>query len=75
MAVVILLLAVIFIAAIFSIQNALPVAVTFLFWEFEASLAIIVFLSMLCGMLAGVIIVSLLKRKASAKKTVRDSVA
>jgi len=68
MAIIILLLIVIFVVAIFSIQNALPVAITFFFWKFEASLAIIVFLSVLCGMIAGAIILSLLRIRPSTKK-------
>jgi uncharacterized integral membrane protein len=73
MAIVILLLIVIFVVAVFSIQNALPVEITFFLWKFEASLAIIVFLSMLCGMIAGAIILSLLKMKSSSRKVVTDS--
>jgi uncharacterized integral membrane protein len=73
MAIIILLLIVIFVVAIFSIQNALPVAITFFFWKFEASLAIIVFLSVLCGMIAGAIILSLLRMKPSTRKIGTDS--
>jgi uncharacterized integral membrane protein len=35
---------------LFSVQNALPVTVWFFNWRFDASLAIVVFLSMLSGM-------------------------
>ncbi len=34
---------------LFSVQNAMPVAISFLFWRFEASLAIVVFLSVVTG--------------------------
>jgi uncharacterized integral membrane protein len=61
MVTIIILLLVLFIVAIFSVQNALPVAITFFFWQFQASLAIVVFLSALCGMIAGAIIISLVK--------------
>jgi len=64
---VILLLIVVTIVAIFSAQNAIPVAITFLFWKFEASLAIVIFLSVLAGMIAGAIIISLLRIKPSLK--------
>jgi len=74
MAIVILLLIVVSVVAVFSIQNALPVEITFFFWKFEASLAIIVFLSMLCGMIAGAIILSLLRIKPTTKKIVTGSV-
>jgi lipopolysaccharide assembly protein A len=40
----------------FSVQNAGPVAISFFFWKFEASLAIIVFLSVLIGAVIGSII-------------------
>jgi uncharacterized integral membrane protein len=63
LATIILLLIVVAIVAIFSAQNAIPVAITFLFWKFEASLAIVIFLSVLAGMIAGAIIVSLLRMK------------
>lgn len=73
MAIIILLLIVVAIVAIFSVQNAMPVAITFLFWKFEASLAIVIFLSVLCGMITGAIIVSLLRIKPSIKKISKDS--
>jgi uncharacterized integral membrane protein len=47
--VIIFLLLMITLAAIFSVQNAAPVAISFLFWSFEASLAIVVFISVLGG--------------------------
>jgi uncharacterized integral membrane protein len=68
MATVILLLIVIAVVAIFSAQNAIPVAITFLFWKFGASLAIVIFLSVIVGAIAGAIIVSLLRLKRSDKK-------
>jgi len=68
MVTIILLLIVIVLVAVFSVQNAMPVSITFLFWKFEASLAIIVFLIALAGMVAGAIIVLLLKIRPSVKK-------
>jgi uncharacterized integral membrane protein len=68
MATVILLLIVIAVVAIFAAQNAMPVAITFLFWKFEASLAIVIFLSVIVGAITGAIIVSLLRMKHSDKK-------
>ena len=67
---VILVFAILIIAAvtIFSVQNASPVAVTFLFWNFQASLAIVIFLSTLIGVIIGVIVFSVLRRKVSPKK-------
>jgi putative membrane protein len=37
--------------AAFAAQNAAPVVISFLFWKFEASLAIVIFLSLLAGAL------------------------
>jgi uncharacterized integral membrane protein len=70
---IILLLFIVAIVAIFSVQNAMPVAITFLFWKFEASLAIVIFLSVLAGIIAGAIIVSLLRIKPSVKKMTKDN--
>jgi uncharacterized integral membrane protein len=68
MVTIILLLIIVAVVATFSVQNAMPVAITFLFWKFEASLAIVIFLSVLAGIIAGAIIVSLLRIKPSLKK-------
>ncbi|NPA49494.1 MAG: LapA family protein [Thermodesulfobacteria bacterium] len=37
--------------AIFAIQNAVAVTVKFLIWEFQSSLAVLIIISMLAGML------------------------
>lgn len=73
MATIILLLIIVAVVAIFSVQNAMPVAIAFLFWKFEASLAIVIFLSVLAGIIAGAIIVSLLRIKPSVKKMPKDN--
>ncbi|MDQ7786869.1 MAG: LapA family protein [Thermodesulfovibrionales bacterium] len=65
---VIVLLILIFLVAIFSVQNAVPVSITFFFWRFEASLAIIVFLSAICGLIAGMIIAMLIRKKSKGQK-------
>ena len=61
-------------AAIFSLQNAAPVAVAFLSWKFEASLAVIILLSTLIGILVGAATASFwrLKRSIRGKKAVRQ---
>jgi uncharacterized integral membrane protein len=73
MVTIIILLIVLFLVAIFSVQNAVPVTITFLFWKFEASLAIVIFLCALFGMIAGAIIVTLLGAKASTQKVTKNS--
>lgn len=72
MVIVIILLILVGIVAVFSVQNASPVAITFFFWKFEASLAIILFLTVIAGMIAGALIVTLLKMKPSQKKKEGD---
>jgi len=56
MGILILALIIIALVAIFSIQNALPVSIVFLFWKFQASLAIVTFLSVLTGIVIATII-------------------
>jgi lipopolysaccharide assembly protein A len=68
MATIIILLIALFLVAVFSVQNAVPVTITFLFWKLEASLAIVIFLCAVCGMIAGAIIASLLGLKRLPKK-------
>lgn len=53
---------------VFSLQNATPVAISFFFWKFEASLAIVLLLSFLAGAVLGVIAAALIKRKLTKKK-------
>jgi len=72
MVIIIILLVLVGIVAVFSVQNALPVAITFFFWKFEASLAIILFLTVITGMIAGALIVTLLKMKSSQNKNATD---
>ncbi len=63
--IVILILALV---AVFSVQNAAPVVVSFLSWRFESSLAIVIVLSVLSGMLIGGIITSIGSIRRSMKK-------
>ncbi len=66
----ILLIFIIAVVAAFSVQNATPVAVAFLSWRFEASLALVIVLSLLAGIITGLILVSWvrLKRSLSQKR-------
>ena len=68
MAIVIVLLIVFIVAGIFSYQNAIPVTVKFVSWKFEASLSVIVLLSVLGGIIAGVIMTVLAKFKSHRKQ-------
>jgi len=51
MLVAILLLLILGLITLFVLQNTLPVTVSFLFWKFEASLAIVIFISVILGMI------------------------
>jgi lipopolysaccharide assembly protein A len=63
----IFIIAVVVVMVIFSVQNAAPVAVAFLSWKFESSLAVIILLSMIIGVLIGVMTVSIWRLKRSFK--------
>ena len=56
-------------AVIFSAQNAVTVTLKFITWQFSGSLAIIVFLAVLAGM----IIMGLLWMRASFKRSMKKS--
>lgn len=57
------------IVVLFSVQNAGPVAVSFLTWRFEASLAVVIALSLLAGMITGAAVLSWIRlRRAGRKK-------
>ncbi len=56
------------IVVVFSIQNAAPVVITFFFWKFEASVAIVVFLSVIAGILIAWIIAYLASVRKYFKK-------
>jgi len=65
MAGIILVLIIIAIVTVFSVQNAAPVIVSFLSWKFESSLAIVIFLSVLSGIIIGAVITSLSRMRRS----------
>ena len=64
----IIVMIIIAVVTVFSVQNAIPVVISFLFWKFEASLAIVIFLSVLAGAAIGLIAASLFRMKSSKKK-------
>ncbi|MGD0487887.1 MAG: LapA family protein [Syntrophorhabdales bacterium] len=66
----ILCIAVLVIAAvvIFSVQNAAPVSVAFLMWKFGASLAVIVFLAFVIGIVATLLFSLALRLKSAARR-------
>jgi uncharacterized integral membrane protein len=72
MSVLILALLIIIVVAVFSAQNALPVSIVFLFWKFQASLAIVIFLSALTGIVIASIVFIWLRIRRTGK-TARTS--
>ena len=64
----IVVLIIITVVTVFSVQNAIPVVISFFFWNFEASLAIVLFLSVLAGVVIGVSGSSLFRMNLSKKK-------
>jgi len=66
---IVLSVVIIAVVAMFSVQNAEPVTITFLIWTFQASLAIVIFLSVLSGVLiAALISISGKIRKYSGRR-------
>ena len=54
---IIILLLIVAVIAIISVQNATPVVIAFPFWKFETNLAVVIFLSLLAGLLMAAAIV------------------
>ncbi len=51
----IFIICIVILVALFSTQNSQPVAVSFFAWKFQASLAIVVFLCVLSGIVIGIV--------------------
>jgi uncharacterized integral membrane protein len=66
----ILCIAVLVVAAvvIFSVQNAAPVSVGFLMWRFDASLAVMVFLAFVIGIVVTLLFGLALRVKSAARR-------
>jgi uncharacterized integral membrane protein len=55
MANVVILLVIVAVVAVISVQNATPVVLTFLFWKVETYLSVVIFLSILAGIVMALI--------------------
>ena len=64
---IIIVVIIILIVSIFSVQNAAPVAISFLSWQFQASLAIVIFLCVLSGIIVGATLTFLFRLKKQRK--------
>ena len=67
MIILIFALIIVTLIVIFSVQNAVPVTISFLAWQFNASLAIVVFLSLICGIIVMALFSSFMHLKRSRK--------
>ena len=56
MANIVILLLIVAVIAIISVQNAMPVALTFLFWKVETSLSVVIFFSILAGLMMAIVV-------------------
>ncbi len=69
----VLIICIVILVALFSTQNSQPVSVSFFLWKFRASLAIVVFLSVLSGIVIGTLATFFIrlskKHRAGAKGT------
>ena len=74
MATIVIFLLFLMLVAVFSVQNAFPVTITFFFWRFEASIAIVIFLSVLCGLVAGGVLMTVLRTKKPLKSIQKNGV-
>ncbi|OPY81465.1 MAG: hypothetical protein A4E65_01125 [Syntrophorhabdus sp. PtaU1.Bin153] len=68
MGIVAIILIIVLLVALFSVQNAAPVAISFLLWEFQASLAIVIFLCVLAGVTIGVTAMIVIRMKKTGRR-------
>ncbi len=66
--VVIIVVIIAVIVTLFSVQNAMPVSISFLAWQFDASLAIITLLFFLAGMVTGAVMLLWIRVRRSMRK-------
>ena len=55
-------------AVVFSVQNAAPVTMSFLLWSFQASLAIVVLLSLIGGIVIASTVFSIFRLRSALRK-------
>ena len=73
MILLVLVLIIVGVVTVFSVQNAAPVIVSFIAWQFSASLAVVVFISVVCGMcIMALIFGSMRVRKSVARRGAKD---
>ncbi len=73
----VLIVCIVVLVALFSTQNSQPVSVSFFLWKFQASLAIVVFLAVLSGIVMGIMasfFIRLSKKQKEMVKKVPETV-
>lgn len=76
MGILIVAMIIVMVVAVFTLQNAMPVSIVFLFWKFQASLAIVIFLSVLTGIvIASIIFLWLRIRRSRKEKGLRHQIS
>jgi putative membrane protein len=68
MGTIILVIIIAVVVTLFSVQNAMPVSISFLVWRFDASLAIVALLLFLAGMVTGTVVLFWIRLRKSMKK-------
>ena len=68
----VLIVAALFIFALFVVQNAQTVMVSFLFWKVEASRAIVLMVTFVFGLITGLISAQFLKNKGQLNRNAAD---
>lgn len=71
MVVLVLIVLIVAVVTIFSVQNAVPVTVSFMVWRFSSSLAVLIFLSILVGMLIAILFLFSLRLRKSFPRRAR----
>ncbi len=62
-----IVLAILIFITVFAVQNAAPIAISLLLWSFEASVAVVILISVIAGLLAGIFLMVAFKMKRSLK--------
>ena len=68
MGTIILVIIIAVVVTLFSVQNAMPVSISFLVWKFDASLAIIALLFFLAGMVTATVVLFWIRLRKSMRK-------
>ncbi|MFQ3573017.1 MAG: LapA family protein [Thermodesulfovibrionales bacterium] len=74
MAILIVLLILMTTVAVFAIQNAMPVTISFILWRFESSLAVVIFVSLICGSVMTVLAYTMSRIKTSINRAKAEKI-